>query len=74
MGFSDDVRKFGERTNQKMNDLQKSQYDAFLKEKLGEDFNLIQSYRFDDSAKRFYDVVAPDSVIETMKRMGYLRE
>jgi hypothetical protein len=77
MSFSDDINKFVLKATSKIEEMQKEQKEniaLFLQEKLGEEFNDLKSYKFDNEKHKFYDVDASESVITKLREAGYLRE
>lgn len=78
MGFADSIKKFVDETKVK---LQTKQEEAAanalvaLKVTLGDEINLItQSPSFDLETGKFYNVHAPDAVLEKLRAAGLLRE
>lgn len=45
-----------------------------LKKVVGEDYKLIKSIAFDDKLQKFYDIKAPDYVIEKLRKAGLAKD
>ena len=77
MSFADRVKGF---TDKVKADIEHAQQRAIengklrLVEILGEDAQLITSLKLDTDVGKFYDITAPDHVVEKLRASGLVRE
>jgi hypothetical protein len=76
MGFSDDIKKFSNKTKENMQEKVKEveiNAEKILHDLLGEDISLIENISFDTDVGKFHNVVAPESVIDKLREAGLLK-
>lgn len=76
MSFSSDIKKFSTKVSFMVDVVEKEQQSkitSFLKDFLGDEYSSIKSISFDNDLLKFYDVIAPETVIEKLKKANYLR-
>lgn len=76
MSFSSDIKKFSTKVSSMVDVVEKEQQSkitSFLKDFLGDEYSSIKSISFDNDLLKFYDVIAPETVIEKLKKANYLR-
>ena len=76
MSFSGDIKTFTNATKAKLDEALaqvEKNAKARLVEILGDDVSLIKSIRLDADVGKFYEVDAPDSVVEKLRQAGLLK-
>ncbi|MDD5276508.1 MAG: hypothetical protein PHR16_10555 [Methylovulum sp.] len=76
MSFSKDIDKFAYEAISKIEDALENQQEKikqFLVDFLGDDISKIEHIEFDNDEEKFFNLKAPEDIIEKFKAKGYLK-
>lgn len=77
MAFGDQIKRFTENAKQQLED-QKKQVEQNAKQRLieilGDDIALIKSIAMDADVGKFYDIDAPQAIIDRLRSAGVVKE
>lgn len=77
MSFSKDIDKFSSDVTLKLDNLLKEQQEkikSFLVDFLGEDASKIEHIEFDNDELKFFNLKAPNYIVEKFKSKNYLKD
>ncbi len=76
MGFSNDIKKFTEKAKKELEVKRKEaeeNAEVVLRELLGDDMLLIEEITLDTDVGKFYNVVAPQIVLDKLQEANLLK-